>query len=115
MEFSSGIGQSPGLRAMHFADPSICTSTRCTVPMIVSQDFAERQRLDVGDRLTVRMDLMIVRGRVAAIVALFPTLRPDEKSFIVADYDALFHLGADDRAAALREPDGGLARPDRGP
>ena len=94
MEFSSGIGQSPGLRAMHFADPSICTSTRCTVPMIISQDFAERQRLDVGDRFTVRMDLMIVRGRVAAIVALFPTLRPDEKSFIVADYDALFHLGA---------------------
>ena len=94
MEFTPGIGQSPGLRAAHFADPSICSGQRCTVPMIISADFAERQLLEVGDRFTVRMDAMIVRGRVAAIVALFPTLRPDENSFIVADYDALFHLSA---------------------
>ncbi len=94
MEFTPGVGQSPGLRGAHYADPSFCTSRRCTVPMIVSEDFAERQLLEVGDRFTVRMDTMNVSGRVAAIVELFPTLRPDEKSFIVADYDALFHLGA---------------------
>ena len=94
MEFTPGIGQSPGLRAVHFSDPSICSGTRCSVPMIVSQDFAERQLLDIGDRFTVRTDTMIITGRVAAVVQLFPTLRPDEKSFIVADYDALFHLGA---------------------
>ena len=94
MEFTPGIGQSPGLRAVHFSDPSICSGTRCTVPMIVSLDFAERQVLEEGDRFTVRTDTMIVTGRVAAIVELFPTLRPDDKSFIVADYDALFHLGA---------------------
>ena len=94
MEFSPGIGQSPGLRAVHFADPSLCSGTRCIVPMIVSQDFAERQLLEVGDRFTVRLDTMVVQARIAAIVELFPTLRPDEKSFIVADYDALFHLGA---------------------
>lgn len=94
LEFTAGIGQSPGLRAFHFSDPAICSGARCTVPMIVSQDFAERQLLDVGDRFTVRTETMIVRAEIAAVVELFPTLRPDEKSFIVADYDALFHLGS---------------------
>ncbi|MYD54082.1 MAG: ABC transporter permease [Chloroflexi bacterium] len=94
MAFRPGIGQSPGLRAAHFADPSFCTNTRCTIPTIVSADFAERQRLEVGDRYPLRLDTVIVRARVASIVELFPTLRPDTLSFIVADYDALFHMGS---------------------
>ena len=94
MAFYPGVGQSPGLRAAHFADPSFCSNTRCTVPTIVSADFAERQRLEVGDRYPLRMDTMVVTARVASIVELFPTLRPDELSFIVADYDALFHMGS---------------------
>ena len=94
MAFYPGVGQSPGLRAAHFADPSFCSNTRCTVPTIVSADFAERQRLEVGDRYTLRMDTMVLSARVASIVELFPTLRPDELSFIVADYDALFHMGS---------------------
>ena len=94
MAFYPGVGQSPGLRAAHFADPSLCTSRRCTIPTIVGADFAERQRLQVGDRYTVRMDTMVLTARVASIVELFPTLRPDEQSFVVADYDALFHMGS---------------------
>ncbi len=94
MAFYPGVGQSPGLRAAHFADPAFCSNTRCTVPTIVSADFAERQRLDIGDRYPVRMDTMVVTAQVAAIVELFPTLRPDELSFVVADYDALFHMGS---------------------
>ena len=94
MAFYPGVGQSPGLRAAHFADPAFCTNRRCTVPTIVSADFAERQRLDVGDRYSLRLDTMVVTARIAAIVELFPTLRPDELSFIVADYDALYHMGS---------------------
>ena len=94
MAFYPGVGQSPGLRAAHVADPAFCSNTRCTVPTIVSQDFAERQRLEVGDRYALRTDTMILSARVASIVELFPTLRPDELSFIVADFDALFHLGS---------------------
>ena len=94
MAFYPGVGQSPGLRAAHFADPAFCSNVRCTIPTIVSADFAERQRLEVGDRYPLRMDTMVVTGRVASIVELFPTLRPDELSFIVADYDALFHMGS---------------------
>ena len=94
MAFYPGVGQSPGLRGAHFADPSFCTNTRCTIPTIVSADFAQRQRLDVGDRYPLRMDTVVVTARIAGIVELFPTLRPDELSFIVADYDALFHMGS---------------------
>ena len=94
LAFYPGVGQSPGLRAAHFADPAFCTNTRCTIPTIVSQDFAERQRLEVGDRYTLRTDRMILSARVASIVELFPTLRPDELSFIVADFDALSHIGS---------------------
>ena len=94
MAFRPGVGQSPGLRAAHFADPSFCSNTRCTVPTIVSADFAERQRLEVGDRYPLRLDSVVVTAQVASIVELFPTLRPDELSFIVADYDALFHMGS---------------------
>ncbi|MYE06941.1 MAG: ABC transporter permease [Chloroflexi bacterium] len=94
MAFRPGVGQSPGLRAVHFADPSFCSNTRCTVPTIVSADFAERQRLEVGDRYPLRLDSVVVTAQVASIVELFPTLRPDELSFIVADYDALFHMGS---------------------
>ena len=94
MAFYPGVGQSPGLRAAHFADPAFCSNARCTVPTIISADFADRQRLDVGDRYPLRMDTMIVTAQVAAVVELFPTLRPDERSFIVADYDALFHMGS---------------------
>ena len=94
MAFYPGVGQSPGLRAAHFADPSFCTNTRCTVPTIVGADFAERQRLEVGDRYTLRMDAMVLTARVSSIVELFPTLRPDELPFIVADYDALYHMGS---------------------
>ncbi len=94
MAFYPGIGQSPGLRAAHFADPAFCSNVRCTIPTIVSEDFAERQRLELGDRYTLRTDSMILSARVASIVELFPTLRPDEQSFIVADFDALFHLGS---------------------
>ncbi len=94
MAFYPGVGQSPGLRAAHFADPAFCSNVRCTIPTIVSADFANRQRLEVGDRYPLRMDTMIVTARVASIVELFPTLRPDEQSFIVADYDALFHMGS---------------------
>ena len=94
LAFYPGVGQSPGLRAAHFADPSFCSNTRCTIPTIVSADFAERQRLEVGDRYPLRMETMVVTARVASIVELFPTLRPDVLSFIVADYDALFHMGS---------------------
>ena len=94
MAFYPGVGQSPGLRGAHFADPSFCTNTRCTIPTIVSADFAQRQRLDVGDRYPLRMDTVVVTAQIAGIVELFPTLRPDELSFIVADYDALFHMGS---------------------
>ena len=94
LAFYPGVGQSPGLRAAHFADPAFCSNTRCTVPTIVSADFAERQRLEVGDRFPLRMDTVVITARVASIVELFPTLRPDEQSFIVADYDALFHMGS---------------------
>ena len=94
LAFRPGVGQSPGLRAAHFADPSFCTNTRCTVPTIVSADFAERQRLEVGDRYPLRLDTVVITARVASIVELFPTLRPDVLSFIVADYDALFHMGS---------------------
>ena len=94
MAFYPGVGQSPGLRAAHFADPAFCSNRRCTIPTIVSADFAERQRLEIGDRYPLRMDTMVVTARVASIVELFPTLRPDELSFIVADYDALFHMGS---------------------
>ena len=115
LAFRPGIGQSPGLRAAHFADPSFCTNTRCTVPTIVSADFAERQRLEVGDRYPLRLDSVIVTARVASIVELFPTLRPDTLSFIVADYDALFHMGIDHGAAPDDHADRGLAGPDRRP
>ena len=94
LAFYPGVGQSPGLRAAHFADPAFCSNTRCTVPTIVSADFAERQRLEVGDRYTLRLDQMVVTARIASIVELFPTLRPDELSFVVADYDALYHMGS---------------------
>ena len=94
MAFYPGVGQSPGLRAAHFADPAFCTNTRCTVPTIVGADFAERQRLEVGDRYTLRMDSMVLTARVSSIVELFPTLRPDVLPFIVADYDALYHMGS---------------------
>ena len=94
MAFYPGVGQSPGLRGAHFADPSFCTNTRCTIPTIVSADFAQRQRLDIGDRYPLRMDTVVVTAQIAGIVELFPTLRPDELSFIVADYDALFHMGS---------------------
>lgn len=94
MAFYPGVGQSPGLRAAHVADPAFCSNTRCTVPTIISQDFAERQRLEVGDRYTLRTDRMILSARVASIVELFPTLRPDEQSFIIADFDPLFHMGS---------------------
>ncbi len=93
MAFYPGVGQSPGRRAAHVADPAFCSNVRCTIPAIVSQDFAERQRLEEGDRFTLRTDSFIVGARVASIVELFPTLRPDEQSFIVVDYDALFHIG----------------------
>ena len=94
MQFTPGVGQSPGLRAAHFADPSFCSPNRCTLPAIISADFAERQRLELGDRFTVRFETFVARARVAEIVELFPTLRPDELSFIVLDYDPLFHLGS---------------------
>ena len=94
MAFYPGVGQSPGMRAAHFADPSFCTSRRCTIPTIISADFAERQRLEVGDRYPLRTETMILTARVASIVELFPTLRPDVLSFVVADYDALFHMGS---------------------
>lgn len=94
MAFYPGVGQSPGLRAAHFADPSFCSNTRCTIPTIVSADFAARQRLEIGDRYPLRLDTVVVMARVSNIVPLFPTLRPDELSFIVADYDALAHFGS---------------------
>ena len=72
MAFYPGVGQSPGLRAAHFADPSFCTSRRCTIPTIISADFAERQRLEVGDRYPLRMDTMVVMARVASIVCAVP-------------------------------------------
>ena len=94
MAFYPGIGQSPGLRAAHFADPAFCSNVRCTIPTIVGADFASRQRLEVGDRYQLRMETFIVTARVVQIAELFPTLRPDELPFIVADYDALFHMGS---------------------
>lgn len=94
MAFYPSIGQSPGLRAAHFADPSFCSNTRCTLPTIVSASFAERQLLEVGDRYTLRLDQFVVSARIMSIIDLFPTLRPDELPFIVADYDALYHLGS---------------------
>ena len=94
MAFYPSVGQSPGLRAAHFADPAFCSNVRCTIPTIVSTEFAERQILEVGDRYLLRLDRVELRARIVAIVDLFPTLRPDELPFIVADYDALFHMGA---------------------
>jgi hypothetical protein len=94
LAFYPGVGQSPGLRAAHFADPAFCSNVRCTLPTIVSADFAERQRLEIGDRYPLRLDTAVITARVANIVELFPTLRPDEQSFVVADYDALFHIGS---------------------
>ena len=94
MAFIPGLGQSPGLRAAHFTDPSLCSSTRCVLPTIISLDFAERQLLEIGDRYPIRLDTFVITAQVAEIVELFPTLRPDEFSFVVADYDALFHLGS---------------------
>ncbi len=94
MAFYPNVGPSPGRRAAHFADPAFCSNTRCTIPTIISADFAQRQLLEVGDRYTLRLDELMVAARVSAIVELFPTLRPDEQSFIVADYDALFHIGS---------------------
>ena len=94
LAFYPGVGQSPGRRAAHVADPAFCSNVRCTLPTIVSSDFAERQRLEVGDRYPLRLNTYVVTARIEAIVDLFPTLRPDEQPFIIADYDALFHLGA---------------------
>ena len=69
MAFYPGVGQSPGLRAAHFADPAFCSNVRCTIPTIVSADFAERQRLEVGDRYPLRMDTMVVTGGWRALLS----------------------------------------------
>ena len=94
LAFEPGVGQSPGRRGVHYADPSLCSRTRCEIPAVVSESFASQQRLDPGDRFIIRLDSTIVSARVAAVVPLFPTLRPDERPFIVVDYDALFHMDA---------------------
>ena len=76
MAFYPGIGQSPGLRAAHFADPAFCSNVRCTIPTIVGADFASRQRLEVGDRYQLRMETFIVTARVVQIAELSPHAAP---------------------------------------
>ena len=92
LSFTPGIGQSPGRRGVYYADPSLCPRGRCELPVIMSEGLAAQQRLEEGDRFTMLLDTQELTGRVAAIVPLFPTLRPDERPFLVVDYDALYHL-----------------------
>lgn len=104
MSLLPGTGQSPGRRGAHFADPSFCEGTRCTIPAIVNEGFARQQRLEVGDRFLLRLDTLAARAQVAAIVPLFPTLRPDERHFLVVDYEPLLQLGAVTNLRPISEP-----------
>ena len=104
MSLLPGAGQSPGRRGAYFADPSFCGGGRCTIPAIVSEGFARQQRLEAGDRFLLRLDQLAARARVAAIVPLFPTLRPDERQFLVVDYEPLRQLGSVTRLRAASEP-----------
>ena len=106
LSFTPGIGQSPGRRGVYYADPSLCSRGRCELPVIMSEGLARQQRLEEGDRFMMLLDAQELAGRVAAIVPLFPTLRPDERPFLVVDYEALYHLRAATNlrpAAAPRE------------
>ena len=59
------------------------------IPAIVSENFAKTRGSDVGDVLTVSIDNVRIRMRVARITEYFPTLYDDEKSFAIFDQETL--------------------------
>ena len=59
------------------------------VPVLASSTFMDQFGLSIGDPVLIGVGFARVRTEVRGTIDLFPTLKPDEVPFLVADLDAI--------------------------
>ncbi len=62
---------------------------RPTIPVLASETFMEQFGASVGDPVLMEVGSARIRAEIQDRIDLFPTLKPDEKPFLIADRDAI--------------------------